>query len=119
VTYFLYIDVSEIGGEITKVGRWPPLSRKPDPLVVAGWSEPDTRLYLDAMTFRNSNKGIGALPYLRRIIENHIHQVLDLIDEANERKPIPGFDPVRYAEVRSGHRFSDKLDLARDFLPRT
>jgi hypothetical protein len=69
------------------------------------------------MTFRNGNKGIGALPYLRRIIENHIQGLLDLIGEANQRNPIAGFDPAGFEVVRASHRFSDKLDFARDHLP--
>jgi len=117
VCYFLHLVVTEASGEIRKVGQWPPLSREPDPLVVAGWNEADLLLYRDAMTFRNYNKGIGALPYLRRIIESHIHQVLDLIADANGRKPISGFDQARYEVIRNSHRFSDKLDFARDYLP--
>jgi hypothetical protein len=117
VIYFLHFKVNQIGGEITKVGQWPPLSREADPLVVAGWGTADRLLYRDAMTFRNANKGIGALPYLRRIIENHIHDVLDLISAANQRKPMPGFEQVTLETVRNSHRFSEKLDFARDFLP--
>jgi hypothetical protein len=117
ITYALHFNVGPMGGEITKVGQWPPLSRAPDPVVVAGWSQPDLALYRDAMTFRNSNKGIGSLPYLRRIIENHIHDVLDLIAATHKRKPIPNFDPAKYEDVRAGRRFSDKLDFARDYLP--
>jgi hypothetical protein len=117
MTYFLRFNVSQLRGEITKVGQSPPLSREPDPVVVAGWQRADKFLYRDAMTFRNGNKGIAALPYLRRIIENHIHDVLDLIADANQRKPIMGFDPIAYEKVRPSHRFSEKLDFARDYLP--
>jgi hypothetical protein len=117
LVYFLHFNVNQIGGEISKVGQWPPLSREPDRVVVAEWDDTDKLLYRDAMTFRNATKGIGALPYLRRIIENHIHDVLDLILAANERRPIPGFDQVIFKQVRNSHRFSEKLDFARDYLP--
>jgi hypothetical protein len=117
VTYFLYFDLDEKGGKITKVGQWPPLSREPDPVVVAGWSKADKLLYRDALTFRNGNKGIAALPYLRRIIENHIHGVLDLIEDANRQNPTADFDPAAFTEVKTSHRFSEKLDFARDHLP--
>jgi hypothetical protein len=104
-------------GEIMKIGQWPPLSREPDPVVTSGWSKPDLTLYRDAMTFRNSNKGIGALPYLRRIIENHIHDILDLIADANNRSAIHGFKTEMYETVRKGYSFAAKLEFARDFLP--
>jgi len=83
VRYVLLFVVTEAAGSIIKIGQWPPLSREPDPIIVAGWDKADLVLYRDAMTFRNSNKGIGALPYLRRIIETHIHQVLDLIADTD------------------------------------
>jgi hypothetical protein len=51
VRYFFHVDAQTKGGQITKVGQWPPLSRAADPVVVAGWSEADKLLYRDAMTF--------------------------------------------------------------------
>lgn len=117
VHYFLYFNLNLLRGEIAKVGQWPPLSREADPIVVARWGKADKLLYRDAMTFRNSNKGIAALPYLRRIIENHIHDVFDLIADAHQRKPLVGFDSDALARIRISHRFSEKLDFARDFLP--
>lgn len=117
VHYFLHFNVNEIRGEITKVGQWPPLGREPDPVVCSEWGRADVLLYRDAMTFRNANKGIAALPYLRRIIEKHIHDILDLLGDANQRKPIPGFDQAKLASVRNSHRFSEKLDFAREYLP--
>lgn len=117
VAYFLSIEADQRGGKIIKVGQWPPLSREPDPVVSAGWSPHDKQLYRDAMTFRNSNKGIGALPYIRRIIETHVIDILTLISDAHKRQPIPGFDEAVFEKVRLSHRFTDKLDFARDYLP--
>jgi hypothetical protein len=117
LVYFLHFEVNELRGEITKVGQWPPLSREADPVVVARWDKADILLYRDAMTFRNANKGIAALPYLRRIIETHINDVLDLIADANQRKPIEGFDTAKLDMARKSHRFTDKLAVARDYLP--
>jgi hypothetical protein len=117
VTYFVHLWVSETRAELMKVGQWPALSRAADPVVVAGWSDADKLLYRDALTFRNSNKGIGALPYLRRIIETHLKDILTLISDADSRKPIPGFDPAKCEAVLNSHRFSDKLDFTKEFLP--
>lgn len=119
VTYFLFVTLSEVDCEITKVGQWPPLSREPDPVVSASWSETDLKLYSDALTFRHANKGIGALPYLRRIIENHMHDVLRLIEEAHALHPIANFDEAKLQAARKSHRFENKLDVARDYLPST
>jgi hypothetical protein len=117
VNYFVLLHIDKTRVEITKVGQWPPLSRDPDAVVVASWSDNDKLLYRDALTFRNSNKGIGALPYLRRIIETHLRDVLTLIADAHTRKPIDGFDPVKCEKVQGSHNFSEKLDFAKAFLP--
>lgn len=115
VLYYLHFEVNQIAGEITKVGQWPPLSREADPLVVSGWSKPDKLLYRDAITFRNANKGIAALPYLRRIIENHLSDILKLIGAANDRKSIPAFDLGAFEKIKASRRFSERLDFARDY----
>lgn len=117
VTFFILFKLDERSGELTKVGQWPPLSREADPIVVAGWDKTDKILYRKAMTFRHANEGIAALPYLRRVIETHIHDVLDLIGEANRRRPISGFNEVHFQQVRKSRRFSDKLDFAKEYLP--
>jgi hypothetical protein len=112
--YFVYFDLNKLRGEITKVGQWPPLSRDLNSAVVAGSQKADKDLYRDALTFRHANKGIAALPYLRRIIETHIHDILDLIAAANQRKPTEGFDLSKFETAKKSHRFSDKLQFAEE-----
>jgi len=117
VEYYVLIEADATKGKITKIGQWPPFSREADPAVTSGWSKADKALYRDAMTLRHSNKGIGALPYLRRIIENHIKDVLTLIRQAHERNPIDSFDESTYASAEASHRFKVKLDFAKAYLP--
>lgn len=117
VHYFLHVQADQVRGEIVKVGQWPPLSREADPIVVSCWNKADKLLYREAMTLRNANKGVGALPYLRRIIENHMNDILNLIADANRRASLPNFDAVAFERVSRSHAFSDKLDFARDYLP--
>lgn len=99
------------------MGQWPPPSRKLDTRVVSGWNKDDLSFYREATTLRNVGKGIAALPYLRRIIENHISDILQLLQDSNDRSPIPGFDSAKLVTARKSHRFQDKLDFARDYLP--
>jgi hypothetical protein len=117
VTFVVLVNLLENEGEIKKIGQFPPLWREADPLVVAGWNKHDVLLYRKAMTFRNANEGIAALPYLRRIIENHTRDVLDLIADSNSRTPIEGFDRTTFDQARMSRRFSDKLDFAQKYLP--
>ena len=117
VTYFIWVTGSEKSISLTKVGQWPPLLREPAAAVVKGWNKEDVRFYREALTLRNHGKGIAALPYLRRVIETHIQQILDLLNETNAVKPIRGFEFERFSQARESRRFSDKLDFARDYLP--
>jgi hypothetical protein len=117
LTVFLLVAIKPDSGELTKVGQHPALWREADPLVVSSWDKDDVILYRKALTFRNANEGIAALPYLRRIIENHIRDVLDLIEDANARTPISGFSEATLQQARTSHSFSDKLDFAKSYLP--
>lgn len=119
VTYFVWLDADQQHVEITKVGQWPPQSREPDPALVEKWDGHDLDLYRKAMTLRNSGWGIGSLPYLRRVIETHIHDILDLIAESIKSDEPPNAEELlkTLIGVRTGLRFIDKLDFARDHLP--
>ena len=117
LSIFLMLNITPSGGEITKVGQYPALYREADPVVVAKWGKKDIILYRKALTFRNANEGIAALPYLRRIIENHMRDIIDLIADSNTRRPINGFDETILNVAKTSRRFSDKLDFARAYLP--
>jgi hypothetical protein len=120
VKYFLFVKASTLGGELMKVGQWPPQSREPDPVVTATWSKDDLGLFREAMTLRNSSMGIGALAYLRRVIENRMNDVLDLIDGTITRLA-PKSEQELHAQlamIKNSRRFADKLDFARDHLPK-
>jgi hypothetical protein len=119
VTYFVGIEADHEKVEIIKVGQWPAQSREPDPVLVQSWTPEDLDLYRKALTLRNSGWGLGALPYLRRVIENRMHDLLDLIGESIRANDPPDAEALQstLSGVRNGLRFVDKLDFARDHLP--
>ncbi len=116
VRFVLYIDVGPLFGELTKIGQWPPQTREPDSSITGGWTEHDLKLYRNALTLRNSTMGIGALVYLRRVIENRINDILRLISTTPD--DIEDQDAEQKAlSLQKLRRFTEKLDFAREHLP--
>jgi hypothetical protein len=71
------------------------------------------RFYRTALRLRNFGNGIGALAYMRRVIENHMGEMLEILsDEAKAR----GLPPMSKEEIAS-LRFSEKVDRAKDLFP--
>jgi hypothetical protein len=118
VTYFLKISISEKGGTIIKVGQFPPLERAPSAILASVMDKNDKLLYRNALTCRNSNQGIGAVAYLRRIIENNIDKLFDL--EAEELAKIDPNSPelAKLIDMKADKRFSAKVNYAADLLPK-
>jgi len=78
-----------------KVGQWPPLLIDPPPELAKALGTEDTELYKKALTNGNSAFGIGALAYFRRVIENKVNMILDLIGNAAQ---LANFDAkIEYA----------------------
>lgn len=76
----------------------------------------DAALYKKALILMSQSYGLGACIYLRRIIENHINPMLELILEARKSD---GPDE-KAAEVKAaidGRDFSAKIKVAAELLP--
>lgn len=106
-------------GWIEKVGQYPPLEREPSNVLAGALSDEDLGLYRHALTTRNSNFGIGAVAYLRRIVENRINDLLDLVAEAATADD-PDSPLLKEVEaVKADRRFSEKIELAAKLLPKS
>jgi hypothetical protein len=100
-----------------KVGQWPPLLIDPPLELVKGLGSEDTELYKKALTNGNSAFGIGALAYFRRVIENKVNMLLDLIGEAAQ---LANFEPEelkRIEEIKASHHVDVKIEYASKILP--
>jgi hypothetical protein len=120
LTVFLKIDISPAGvSEIVKVGQYPALELEPPPILASAMTKEDLILYRHALTCRNSTFGIGAVGYLRRIVENQINDLLDLIADAAHASDPESPLLARLAEMKGKKRFADKIDYAAEMLPKT
>jgi hypothetical protein len=116
-TYFFFVSVGKNDGVIVKVGQHPALEREPSEVLRSAMEESDVVLYKHALTCRNSNFGIAAVAYLRRIVENRINYLLDLIaDQVSVLEP-ESLLLAKVSEMKGEKRFSEKIEYAAELLP--
>ena len=109
-----------IPGTFQKIGQFPPLEER-----ILGTLEKqlnkgdgqDLDLYLKALRSRNHNYGLGALAYLRRVVENRMDSLLDLIREAAHESEFTPEQLQQIDEIKKSRVFDDKVKFAANLLP--
>lgn len=100
-----------------KVGQYPELEeRVPDTLKQA-LDDDDLKLYKNALRMRNFNLGVAAVAYMRRVVENRMNDMLEILHDAAITHDAPGELISRHRETKEDRRFSVKVDYAGDLLP--
>ncbi|MFZ0320890.1 MAG: hypothetical protein WAL56_17315 [Candidatus Sulfotelmatobacter sp.] len=100
-----------------KFGQWPALEERIPAEVKKNLDRPNLNLYFKALRCRNQNLGLGSLAYLRRVVEQKIDAILDMI--AQEAGGV-GFAPehlVKLEAIKGSGLFKDKINLASTILP--
>src|SRR5690349_14074533 len=105
-------------GMVFKVGQYPALVKEPPAELAKKLSKDDLDLYRKALTSRNNGYGIGALAYVRRVIENKMNDLLDLLQQAAQEGVGVEAELQKIEEVKSSWRFDDKIDYAAKALPK-
>jgi hypothetical protein len=102
-----------------KVGQYPPLEETIAPELEKrlAVNSDDLQFYRKALRCRNFNFGLAALSYLRRVVENRMNDLLDLIAELSEsygfaQNELEGLDQVKKSRI-----FDDKVTFAAKILP--
>jgi hypothetical protein len=99
-----------------KAGQYPELEERVS-LPLQKELGKDLKLYKNAIRLRNFNLGIGAVAYLRRIIENHMNDLLDTIFEAAQLANMSSETLKSLEQVKAGRGFQDKIEFAESLLP--
>lgn len=115
--YYFFWTGKESGSRFFKVGQYPPLLTEPPLRLAKKLSHADLDLYRKALTSRNNSYGLGALAYLRRVIENKMNDLLDLLRAAAEEEGAAEELKV-IGEVKASWRFDDKITYAAKALPK-
>ncbi len=114
--YLLIWHEHDGGNTFIKAGQYPPLTIEPSPELARVLDKTDAALYKKGLIDFNFGHGIGAVGYMRRIVENKINSLLDLIAETARNAQLDEHLP-QIEEVKKSHRVEDKIDLAVKILP--
>jgi hypothetical protein len=103
---------------IRKYGQWPGWSISPPREIEAALDAVNLDLYKKALVCMSQAYGLGAVAYFRRVIENELPALLDLVEEAaTADADEEALDTVRRA--RESRIADEKLRLVADHVPRT
>jgi hypothetical protein len=116
--YSWYDDPLRVDGKAVSVfrkcGQWPALEeRVPSELEKALGGTDDLKFYKTALRLRNFGCGIGAMTYMRRVIENHMNEIIQILREDLKRNSQTGV--VFDQEIPA--RFVDKVEYADKLFP--
>jgi hypothetical protein len=122
VTYFYYWRSHKIPNQVpdfefAKVGQFPPLQADVTPVLSRKLGEQEVQLYRKALTSRHNSYGLGSLVYLRRIVEDRMNGLLDLLIEAADKDVSLEDFRTKVAEVKESGSFDDKIAYASKLLP--
>lgn len=107
-------------GTFQKIGQFPPLEERISKTLEKQLSKGDGQdldLYRKALRSRNHNYGIGALAYLRRVVENRMNSLLDLIQEAAHESELTPEQLQPIDKIKKSHVFDEKVKFAAGILP--
>ena len=103
-TYFFQWFETTEGGILFKVGQLPPLRHEPPKELAKAMDEQDADYYTKALDCRNFNYGLGAVTYLRRIVEKRINDLLDLLAEVAQHESSGEDALTRIREAKTSPR---------------
>ena len=82
VAYYLYWGVWGKHSSFLTVGQWPELEETVSESLKNALTAEDLQMYKNALRLRNFNLGIASMAYMRRVIENRMNDMLDVLHEA-------------------------------------
>jgi hypothetical protein len=115
--YFYWFGKPETSYQFVKVGQYPSLEERIPAELEKQIAGEDLEFYKRALRCRNFNFGIAALAYLRRVVENRMNDLLDLIAEAARHAEFAAEDLKRLEDVKRSRVFDDKVSYAVAILP--
>jgi hypothetical protein len=119
LTTHYWIEWTKSNGIATfiKVGQWPALTIEPPVILAKALGKEDTRLYKKALINASISHGIAALAYFRRVIENKVNLLLDLVEQAAKAAQVHPDELKEIEEVKAGKHVDVKIEFAAKILP--
>jgi hypothetical protein len=117
VEYFFIWHAREVDTVFIKVGQYPAMEERVSEALNGALNKEDLQMYKNALRMRNFNLGLAAVAYLRRVVENKINDILEILHESAISHNAPEEVLKRHDEMKNDRRFSVKVDYAGDLLP--
>jgi hypothetical protein len=105
-------------GTFIKAGQWPPLTIEPDVELAKALGKADTKLYRKALISASISHGVAALAYFRRVIENQVNHLIDLIGEAAKNAQTGGDALKKIDAIKAAKHVDQKIEFAKGLLPK-
>jgi hypothetical protein len=100
-----------------KAGQWPPLTIEPPRTLAKALGAADTKLYKKALINASISHGLAALVYFRRVIENKVNALLDLVADAAKAAQVDPSSLQQLEEVKNSKHVDVKIEYAAKILP--
>jgi hypothetical protein len=122
VAYYLFIwqemeKEAEKTSIFLKVGQYPALSIKPSPELAKALGKEDAEFYRKALIDANYNHGLGAVAYFRRVLENKVNLILDLIADALRNEQAETENLKHLEGMKNSRDVDKKIEFAAKILP--
>lgn len=112
--YFLIVELKN--GGVMKAGQFPRLSvRVPNSIEKRLGASAD--FYRKALTSRNEGFGLGAVAYLRRVVEDKTNELIDVVADAASAYSVPAEDVEKIRAAKKEKTYEDKLKIAAQAIP--
>jgi len=115
--YFFYWSKVGAEGWFFKVGQSPELQESVSKALEEKLDSEDLKVYKNALRMRNFNFGIAAVAYMRRVVENRMSDMLDVLYEAARAHNASQAVLARHEEMMKEKRFTERVNYAGDLLP--
>lgn len=101
-----------------KVGQYPELEERVSETLSQALGPADLKLFKNALRMRNFNLGLAAVAYMRRVVENRMNDMLDILREAAAaHNDVTPELQAAFDSIKSEKRFVTKVDFAGKLLP--
>lgn len=118
VTYYFYWKTNNnVQSVFFKVGQYPELEETISGPLEKALDADDIGFYKKALRLRNFGLGIASLAYMRRVIENCMNDVLDILHESAKEHGAPAELLEQLNTTKESRRFTDKVEYGAKLLP--
>lgn len=106
--------------QVIKIGQFPPLSIDIPKALQKNLGDAHTCLYRKALINRNEGYGLGAVSYMRRVVEDQTEELIEVVAQLAEAHQIDG-DIIKKIRAAKEERttYDQKLKIAATVVPRS